>query len=429
MSLSEIVSVQISRQTRFPTQIAFGVPMIISQHTAFTETFREYTGIDGVSEDFSSSTNEYKAASAIFNQNPSVERLKIGRKLANVAEEVRITPTAVDEYTYQITVRGVLYTYTSDDTATVAEVIAGFVSAMAAADDLTASNQTTYLRILANTAGLGLTAVVGDNLAIVTQTANIGAESALSAIALVNDDFYGIMCTSRTAVDVLACAQWAEARTKIFVTASDDSNVLDAASTSDIAYILNAKNYDRSFCLYSGDVDNFPDAAVLGMALPYDPGSITLKFKELNGIIADALTETQKTSAENKSCNTYITVASIDMLEQGVMASGEFADVIMGIDWIVANIQEEVFATLANEPKIPYTNAGVDAIKTKVYAVLTEAIEHKILRSDPKPIVSAPDVKDISIANRSARTLPDVVFSAQLAGAIHKAEIRGTISV
>jgi hypothetical protein len=117
------------------------------------------------------------------------------------------------------------------------------------------------------------------------------------------------------------------------------------------------------------------------------------------------------------------------MMEDGTVGSGEYADVIMGMDWIAANIQTEVFATLANEPKIPFTNAGVDTIKAKVYAVLSSAVSRKILRPDPKPLVSAPDVADISTANRSARTLPDVTFSAQVAGAIHKVQVRGTITV
>jgi hypothetical protein len=41
----------------------------------------------------------------------------------------------------------------------------------------------------------------------------------------------------------------------------------------------------------------------------------------------------------------------------------------------------------------------------------------------------APKVKDVSSADRANRVLPDVTFSATLAGAIHAVEILGTISV
>jgi len=429
MSVNDIVNVQISRETRFPTEIAFGTPLILSQHTAFLENYREYTDIDAVADDFATSSDEYKAATAVFSQNPSVTKLRIGRKLANVAEENRITPVAVNLYTYEITVRGTRVTYTADASATVPEIIAGFIAALGAIPDITPSDGTTYLKILATTAGLGLGTVVGEHLTNVIQTANVGAESALNNISNDSDDFYGVMCCSRTAVDVKACAAWAEPRMKLFVTASGDANILSIGSTTDIAYVLKAAGYDRTVVLYSADYAAFPDAAVLGMALPYDPGSITFKFKELNGITADNLTDTQRSVVFGKNCNVFDNRGGLAIIENGTCASGEFADVIMGIDWIGSQIQERVYAMLANEPKVPYTNQGVDAVKAQIRGVLIEAVSRSILRPDPVPTVTAPDVQDISVLDRGARLLPDITFLAQLAGAVHSVIIRGTLTV
>ena len=431
MELSEIVSVSIDRQTKFPTQTGFGVPLILSQHTAWAENWREYESIDDVAEDFASSTDEYKAANAVFSQNPRPERLRIGKKAANVAEDVTITPTAVNNFDYVVTIRGTTVTYTSDATATVAEITAGLHALINALDDVTSVDNSTDVDITADTAGLSLDISVGANIALVTNTANVGVESALSTINAEEngDDFYCVLLTSRTVVDQQAAAQWVEARVKIFVMAEDAAEILDPTDTTDIFSFLSGKNYDRTVMLYSADLASFPDAAWAGKMLPTDPGSQTWKFKTLAGITADDLTATQEGSVEAKNGNLYTVVAGISMTSEGIVASGEFADIIRGTDWIQARIAENVFAALINGPKVPYTNAGVDIVKARVSQILQQAVFRNILRADPAPEVTAPLVADIALADRSARLLPDVEFTGQFAGAIHKVQIQGTISV
>jgi hypothetical protein len=53
----------------------------------------------------------------------------------------------------------------------------------------------------------------------------------------------------------------------------------------------------------------------------------------------------------------------------------------------------------------------------------------QIFTTDPAPTVDAPLVADINPNTRASRTLPDIVWTAVLAGAVHKVEIRGTVSV
>jgi len=141
------------------------------------------------------------------------------------------------------------------------------------------------------------------------------------------------------------------------------------------------------------------------------------------------LNTTEFNNAIGKECNVYTEVGGVDITENGVVVSGEFIDIIRGTDWIQARIEENIFSALVNADKIPYTNAGIDVIKSRTSAILRQAIDNGILAADPAPVVTAPDVADISSTDKANRLLPDVEFTATYAGAIHKVIIQGKISV
>jgi len=173
---------------------------------------------------------------------------------------------------------------------------------------------------------------------------------------------------------------------------------------------------------------SFPEAAWLGGQLPKTPGSITWKFKTLTGINPDTLTSTVVTNVQGKNANIYETIGGVNMIHEGVVASGEFIGVIRGVDWIQSRITEEVFTVLVNADKVPYTDAGVEMIKTAIQSVLEQAVDNGILVANTITI-TAPKVADVSTANKANRFLPDVKFGATLAGAIHKVKIDGKLSI
>lgn len=173
---------------------------------------------------------------------------------------------------------------------------------------------------------------------------------------------------------------------------------------------------------------SFPEFAWMGGQLPKTPGSITWKFKTLIGITPDVLTSTAIGNVKGKNCNVYETIANISMAHEGVVSSGEFIDIIRGVDWIQARISERVFTLLANADKIPYTDPGVEMIKTEIQAVLEQAVDNNVLVENTITI-TAPKVADVSPTDKANRFLPDIKFGATLAGAIHKVKIDGKLSV
>jgi hypothetical protein len=87
-----------------------------------------------------------------------------------------------------------------------------------------------------------------------------------------------------------------------------------------------------------------------------------------------------------------------------------------------------VFENLVGPDKVPFTDAGVATVVAGVKASLARAVQKGVLAADPAPTVTWPAVADISAANKTARTLPDIVFGGTFAGAIHKANLTGVVS-
>jgi hypothetical protein len=182
----------------------------------------------------------------------------------------------------------------------------------------------------------------------------------------------------------------------------------------------------------------YPDAATLGKLLPYDPGTYTMKFKTLAGITVDYLTATQSTNARAKNANTYEEIGPSNILREGTVGEGEKLDVIIFIDWLQARITEGVYQPLINNLKIPFTEIGMAAIKGEIEKVLKIGVARGGISdyaqdSDKNQIggyiVTLPAFEDITTADKAARLLTGVEFTAWLAGAIHAVEIAGVVTL
>lgn len=257
-------------------------------------------------------------------------------------------------------------------------------------------------------------------------------DEALDAITDLDPDWYGIVIESREDADIENVADWVEARTKLYLAASDSAGVLDPQDDTDIASTLQAASYARTGLIYHGDAgdDEYPDAAWMGRMLPTDPGSATWAFKTLAGVPAEAFTGEERGALEDKNANWYEEVAGVAITRGGTSAEdGTYLDITRGIDWLEARLAEDVFTAIANAQKIPFTDLGVAQIEAAIRARLQIAIDREVLAAEPEPDVDVPAVADVPASERADRILPDVSFTATLAGAVHRVEIRGVVSV
>lgn len=427
-SISEIVNVNISRETTAVTRASFGVMLHLSLTRVFDdgEMWREYTSAaDLLTDGFKATDTAYLAANALFSQEVAPETMIVAER--PTTDTITLTPTAQNSTAYTVTINGTAFTFTSDASATVAEICAGLTAAInAGAEPVTATDNTTTVGLAPDVASTYFSLTTTSNLAI-GYTASNSFATDIAAVREVQDTWYAITVHSHEKTDIKAVAAVIEPLKKIYAYSSGVAAIL-AVDTTDVASELQALGYDRTFGLYDeGANTTFGECAWLGVMLPKDPGSATWKFKTLTGVTQDSITTTESTRARAKNINTYESIGGVDITREGVMASGEFIDVIVGADWLEAQIEENVYSRFVNSDKIPYTDAGATVIEGEIRKCLQDAVDADYITSDYT--VTVPKVATVSSATKATRVFPTITFQATLAGAIHKTTINGVVSV
>ena len=255
--------------------------------------------------------------------------------------------------------------------------------------------------------------------------------ASLSAIAAEDNGWYGVVVDQAMASDFDDVAAWVESAKKFAIFWTTDADTPDSTKSTDLASVLKAASYDRSAVIYHVQPStgaDYPDAAWMGEGFPYDPGTSTWAYKTLRGVTADKINGNQETALQTKNCNYYSEVGGVNITQEGKVASGEWIDIIIGTDWIEARLREAVYGALVNNRKIPYDDSGIAIIEGLVKSVLSQAAAAGILQGDSIE-VTVPKYKDIPQADKLARKLPDVKFTALYQGAIQRTTINGTISV
>lgn len=256
-------------------------------------------------------------------------------------------------------------------------------------------------------------------------------DASLAAIQAEDNSWYGLVVDQAMIDKAEDIAAWVEDNKRLAFYWTTDENVPDAAKDTDIASVLKGKKYDRAVTIWHPtptDGADYPDAAWMGEGFPYDPGTSTWAYKTLRGITADKVNGTQETALQNKNCNYYSEVGGVNITQEGKVASGEWIDIIIGTDWIEARLREAVYGALVNNRKIPYDDSGITIIEGLVKSVLSQAASAGILQADSIE-VTVPKYKDVPQADKLARKLTDIKFTALYQGAIHRTTINGTISV
>lgn len=432
-AIADIINVQISANTRTPTQAGFGTPLFLTYHTRFPELVRTYSDLSEMASDgFAETDSAYLMARAAFSQSPRPEKVKIGR--LNTAPVFTYTLSVNASTAGTITslnVNGTPITHTVvgvDSTdAAVATAVSALIDAVPGVSVGVAGD---VITVTPSAAGTPIHLSAPKNLTLTDNTAAAGYDTQLSAIQQVDDDWYFVATDSTSNANTLAVAAWVESRIKIHIGQTVNSVELTGSGT--LLPALLGFGYRRTAMMYSQDANQYPNAAWIGRVAAKDPGSITWKFKDLAGVQPALLTTSQENVLKTNKTNYYTEVSGILMTTEGYSVSGEYLDIRHGIDWLTRRIQERVLQMLANGDKIPYTDAGVDAVLSEIYAQLEQGVSRGFLAPHTKdtPItVTAPRVVNISPTDKAVRRLPDVKFGANLAGAIHSVRIVGTLSL
>jgi Protein of unknown function (DUF3383) len=453
MSLLDFVTVTITAQTRTPTQVGFGTPLVAGYFTAWPDRIRTYQNLTDLAADGITSTGvgaaTYWNVAAIMAQTPRPPQVKVARRTnawtlvvdlvvtdatAGKVYKGSIGPLGGTAQSFQRTVPG-SSTIAAEATAIKALIDAFSLAGSTALATTNVTNDT--IRFTATMPGT-MFVFSGRNpeLQIFNRTAAPAAIAAdLDAVRAADDDWYGLTLDSSSKAEVLVAAAWAETQLKILFADSADTENGTVGASSTLLKQLKAATYTRTSTWEDTAVlPAFLNSAIEGRQFAINPpGTSTYNGKTVAGVTVDAPSSTFENEVVTQNGNVYTTILGENVTRPGKMASGDFIDLIVGKDWLTARLKEAVFAVITGNERLPYTNGGVATLRGAVMGVLKRAQGTKenpgFLDPEVDPVVTAPRVEDVDPADRAARRYPNLSFSAKISGAIQSVNLVGTISV
>lgn len=451
------------------------------------ERYRDYTTLAQVAGDFGTQAPEYLAARRWFQQAPQPATLKIGRWAQSSTSgllrgaALSAAAQALNNFT-AVTTGGFTYTKNGGSATNVtglnlsgatnlnqvASIItAGLTGAVMEWDaafsrfELTSTTTGTTSSISFLTApgtGTDISGLLGMTAASsgAYRATGINAETAISAVQLFDANYgqtwYGLTVLGAVNSDHLAIAGYIEGTNTahLYGVTTQEAACLVAADTSDIAYQLKQLAYNKTAVQFSSS-DLYAVHSLLGRMLTVNYTSnntvITAMFKQEPGVIAENLNTTQAAALKAKSCNAFVAYDNnTSIIQNGVVSSGVFLDIITGTDWLKVTIQNALYNLLYTSPtKIPQTDAGTQQLTTTIAAVCSQAVENGLLAPGvwnsagfgtlaqgdyiPKGFyIYAPRVATQNPVDRAARKAVPIRVAGKLAGAVHEIDMDITVN-
>lgn len=277
---------------------------------------------------------------------------------------------------------------------------------------------------------------------------------ALNTIVNTNKNWFGLLSTTTAEDDILDIASFAQENEKLYFAGTSDAGVISSTTTDDVASQLKALNYDYTCLSYHSDIANNRIDAVIVQLLGTSAGSTTLHLKTIKGVAVDVIGTNAEITLEDKNCNYYTEVAGLSSYTGGIVASGEFADVIRDKTWLIQQTQLRALQFLKTRSdmnsKIAFDNEGLESIELAVLMPLfQEALERQVIRSATKAeiatklgveedavegyyeafgfVLTRPNVANLSAEEKATREAKDFKFLGNIAGAIHSIGLIGNI--
>jgi hypothetical protein len=437
LSLSPVIDVVVEVSPLAVTRRAFDLCLIVGDSTVIpaSERMRQYTNTDDMLTDgFLAEDPEYIAALLHFQQVPKPRKILVGRKVSTSIKTFAVNAAGTgysvgDLLTVDGGTAGILRVTTigSNGTVTAAVLVDGgeeYATATGSATTVSPSGGTGCT--------INITAV-GEAFV-----------DAIRACRSKNTEWYAVSALDAVKADHLAVAAYIETAvpTSTYFYTTWDGDI-PTNTASNIFAQIKALKYSRSFGQYSTQ-NHYAAVSIMGYAMRANTGiansAYTLKFKQEPGVVVEPINETYASNIKSVNGNIYVNRGYYyDMLEEGVMANGQFFDEIINLDMLVNDIQLNVMDKLVSSPKVPQTDAGVTQLISGCNSACDAAVTRGFLAPGtwtgepvlnlntgdtiPGYVVQAETVASQSQADREARKAPPIYVSIKEAGAIHSVTI------
>ena len=489
LAVSDIIPINTNLNPVAAPTRNFGALLILGPTEGVIDTrerLRKYTTIGGVTTDFGSTTPEYLAATIFFGQSPQPSILYIGRwaqtathawlhgATISVANQSISVWNAITNGSISFTIDGTIRNLTGLNFGASANLngVAGViqnglpvgavckwnssynrfdVSGVATG----ASGTITYATPVGSgtdiSALTGLSAAAGAS----SPVPGVVAETALAAITaaeIISNDWYGstfalTSYTDITAAQHVAIAAYVEASSpaRIYGVSSSDPAIVDGTQSGDVASLLQAAAYSRSFVQYSSS-NIYSVCSMYGKAFTVNfnasNSTMILMFQSEPGVVAETLNESQAAAAIAKNANVFVTYNNgVPIVQRGTMASGIYFDDRHNSDWLTNKVQTDIFNLFYTiGTKIPQTDPGAHVVLTTIENSLSAGVNNGMIAPNqwngpsfgqiatgqflPKGYyVYTPSVTTQTQAQRQTRILPPFQVAITLAGGVQGASV------
>ena len=185
------------------------------------------------------------------------------------------------------------------------------------------------------------------------------------------------------------------------------------------------------------EANHYMNVAWVAKWLNYESGSETAAFKALASVYPSSLTATEMKALADSGLNYFITVGNKNISMNGKVMAGEWADIIRFRDWLKNDMQLAVVNMIISRAKVHYTDSGIALVQNQMNASLKRGQNVGGIAEDefdedgntiPGYVTSVPIASSITAAEKASRKLYRCKFKARIAGGIHFAELKGSLT-
>lgn len=452
---SNFVDINIDLQNPTVGQSAFDTLLIYDHTLIFTDNvlvkkfskagnlLKDKTLTDSLSKPLTTKSSAYIAAKAALSGNLDSVLIGAGNGTARgVNQKVSITLSATVKQNYTINLKregdtdltAVTVSFTTTETLETiynkiydailqSDRLKGAIPKLIKTNNATSSIELECISIKL----IEVTTVANPDATITETAATSGSSTATDLSSIYNQKkFYFLIGTDKTESEILNRAAWCETQKKIHLVSSSEQKIISRANglpTDDIGKRLFDLGYLRTYLFYSSQNSKFPEAVQAGIKITEAPGSATWAYDDLPGIDVDNLSADEFNNAKSKNVNVYISTEGDKITFGGKVVGNEYIDIIVGLDWLKAKMQKNIFNEFKIHKKIPFNNDGIGIIGLALIKALEDGKENVIESYD----VTLPRTSDFSQDERKSRKLFNIKATATLKGAIHEAKVNFTV--
>lgn len=438
-NINSYVTVTISKNTIGITRAGFGTFLALTQNAPFTSRVKTYADDASVAVDYANARSpERRLSACFFGQATSQKKLKFGRRANKSTMVIQLSVVAIrNSYQYGVWITGdtfdrTLVPFTSDSTATDAEIAAGFVTALnaVASKNYTATGAASPVSITATTAGAWFSVEIAsptgsnapaDDLKVAMTHTDPGVTADVTACAQEDGDFYMVYNFTNSAAEGTSLATWTEANKRTYMCDGSQTDTINTAASggTDLFKTLNTSAFSRTYAFWHHRLDQMPGAGFAGFCLSFSPGTEAWHDKSIATVEATPwLTSAHRQNITDRKANGYEPVAGIGVTFAGTTSSGDYFDIIRLLDAFADDCSKAIFTTKTQNSKVGYDNPGIRLIANDFRGSINRFAGPGQGFDPDSIVVTVPRAEDVPSIDRSTRVLNGIKGFVRAVGAI-----------